>query len=154
MHAYITLFCVQLLHFLCDFYHTFTEWLSPCAAAQIIRLMRFNRFWRSYCPLFKFTHESFCVHSNTSRVIFTILSQNECQQVPQCILSGFCVSIVFEGVIALCLNLHIKASVCNSSYFSHAIFTKLSENDFRQVSLYIMSGFAFRLFLKELLPFV
>ena len=35
---------------------------------------------------------------------FTKLSQNDCYQVPQPILSGFCELIVFEGVIAHCLN--------------------------------------------------
>ena len=68
-------------------------------------------------------------NSSISQVIFTKLSQNDCHQVLQHIFSGFWDLIIFEGVIALCFNLHIKASVCNSSYSSHAIFTKLSQND-------------------------
>ena len=53
-------------------------------------------------------------NSNISHAIFTQLSQDDCQQVPQCILSGFCDLIVFAGAIALCLILHIKASVLHS----------------------------------------
>ena len=57
----VTLFCAQLLlQFLCDSNQTFTEWLSPSAAAHIVIILRFHYLLRSYCPLFKFTLLSFC----------------------------------------------------------------------------------------------
>ena len=66
------------------------------------------------------------ISSIISRAIFTKLSQNNCHQLLHGILSGFFDSIVFEEVIAFCLNLHIKNSVRSSSSISHASFTELS----------------------------
>ena len=73
--------------------------------------------------------------------IFRKLSQNDFHYVLQCILSGFWDSIIYQGVIALCLNLHFWTSVHNSSYSSHGIFGKLSQNDCHQVPQHILLGF-------------
>ena len=83
--------------------------------------------------------------SYSSYGIFMKLSQNDGHQMLQRILSGFCDSIFYQGVIALVLNLHFWASVCNSSsvrnssYSSYVIWTKLSQNDCVQVRQCILS---------------
>ena len=143
----VTLFCAQLLQFLCDLNQTFTEWLSPRAEAHIVIILKFHYLTRSYCPLFEFTLLRFCAQlliqflwdfyetftewwspnaaAHIVRILrFHVLSQSYCSY----------------------LNLHFLASVCNSSssvrnssYSYYAIWTELSQNYCVQVLQRILS---------------
>ena len=124
------LFCGQLLiQFLCDLNLT----LTMVMVGEV--------------PSVRPSHSSVRNSSYSSCAIWTKLSQNDCHQVPQCILSVFCNSIIYQGIIAFCLNLHPRSvrpshsSVRNSSNSSYAIWTKLSQNDCHQVPQCILSVF-------------
>ena len=101
--------------------------MSPSAAAHIVSILRFHSLSRSYCPLFKFTLISFCAQLLLQFLwdFYMKLSQNDGHQMLQRILSGFCDSIFYQGVIALVLNLHFWASLSLS--LSLSLWTRLKK---------------------------
>lgn len=69
------------------------------------------------------------------------LSHNDQHQVLHYIYSGFCDSSLYGGVIAIYLILLNISCVHNSYYISHAIFTKLPQNDHYQAQQHLYYSF-------------
>ena len=95
--------------------------------------------------------------SYNSYAIWTKLSQNDCHQVPQRILSVFCDSITYQEVIAHCLNICAQLILQFSCFFFFFFFFFFFLWNFHRMMVTKCWGaycqdFAIPFFIKELLP--